>query len=323
MKLFSGCALFVACTTVNQVAVAQAPFPAKPIRLIAPSSAGGPVDVIARIVAQGWSEVLGEQIVVDNRAGAAGMIGAEMVAKAAPDGYTLLLGFSGPLVIVPQINTATPYDVMKDFAPISLAASAPYVLLVHPSVPAKSVKELVALAKAQPGQLNYASGSTGSSPHLAAELFKALAHVNIVRISYRGNALAYADVLRGEVPLIFPTAASVAPHLKSGRLRALAVTTKERSRLFPALPTVAESGVPGYESATLVGVFVPAGTPAAIVTRLSQEIAAVLKLPEVQERFLNTGVEPVGSSPEEFGALVKSEMSRLGPMIKAAGIRDE
>ena len=200
MTPFSRCVLFGVCASVSQLSVAQATFPTKPIRLIAPSSAGGPVDVIARIVAQGWSEVLGEQIVIDNRAGAAGMIGAELVARAAPDGYTLLLGFSGPLVIVPQINAATPYDVLKDFAPISLAASAPYVLLVHPGVPAKSVKELVALAKAQPGKLNFSSGGTGTGIHMAGELFKLAAGVQIVHVPLqrRGTGNDGADSGRSE-----------------------------------------------------------------------------------------------------------------------------
>jgi tripartite-type tricarboxylate transporter receptor subunit TctC len=309
-------AAFAACFALP--ASAQT-YPAKPVRVYT-AEAGGGLDFNARLIAPALAAALGRQVIVSNHG--AGSFAAEIVAKAPPDGHSVLM-YGSNVWLSPFLRDDVPWDPIRSFAPVGLTTRGPNLVVVHPALPVRSIKELVALAKAQPGQLNYASGSTGSSPHLAAELFKALARVNIVRISYRGNALAYADVLRGEVPLIFPTAASVAPHLKSGRLRALAVTTKERSRLFPILPTVAESGVPGYESATLVGAFVPAGTPAAIVTRLSQEIAAVLKLPEVQERFLNTGVEPVGSSPEEFGALVKAEMSRLGPMIKAAGIRDE
>lgn len=310
----SSCVLLLAAA----LAWGQA-FPNKPIRLYT-AEAGGGLDFGARVIATPLSAALGRQVVVSNHG--AGSFAAEIVAKAPPDGYSVL-AYGSNVWLSPFLRDDVPWDPIRSFSPVSLATRGPNLVVVHPALPVRSVKELVALAKARPGELNYASGSTGSSPHLAAELFKALARVDIVRISYRGNALAYADVLRGEVPVIFPTAASVASHLKSGKLRALAVTTKERSRLFPALPTVAESGVRGYEAATLVGVFVPAGTPAAIITRLSQEIAGVLKLPEVQERFFNIGVEPVGSSPEEFGAVVKSEMARLGKIIKDAGIRDQ
>jgi tripartite-type tricarboxylate transporter receptor subunit TctC len=294
-------------------------FPSRPLRLYTAEPGGG-LDVTARLIATPLAAALGKPVVVSNHG--AGTFAAEIVAKSPPDGYSLL-AYGSNVWLSPFLRDDVPWDPIKSFAPVTLATRGPNLVVVHPALPVRNVKDLIALAKARPGALNYASGSTGSSPHLAAELFKSLAHVKIVRISYRGNALAYADVLRGEVPLIFPTAASVAPHLKSGRLRALAVTTKERSRLFAGLPTVAESGVPDYEAATLIGVFVPAGTPPALVTRLNQEIAGVLKLPEVQERFLATGVEPVGSSPEDFGALVKSEMTRLGKVIREAGIRDE
>jgi tripartite-type tricarboxylate transporter receptor subunit TctC len=259
-------------------------------------------------------------VVVTNHG--AGTFAAEIVAKAPPDGYSVLL-YGSNVWLSPFLRDDVPWDPIKSFSPVTLATKGPNLLVVHPALPVRSVKELIALAKSRPGALNYASGSTGSSPHLAAELFKAHAHVDIVRISYRGNALAYADVLRGEVPLIFPTAASVAPHLKSGRLRALAVTTKERSRLFPGLPTVAEGGLPNYEAATLVGVFVPARTPAAVIARLNRELASVLSMPEIQARFTASGVETVGSTPEEFAETIKSEMARLGSVIKAAGIRDE
>ena len=313
--LASSCVLLLAAA----LTWAQA-FPSKPIRMYT-AEAGGGLDFTARVIATPLATALGRQIVVSNHG--AGSFAAEIVAKAPPDGYSVL-AYGSNVWLSPFLRDDVPWDPIRSFAPVSLVTRGPNLVVVHPALPVRNVKELVALAKARPGELNYASGSTGSSPHLAAELFKALARVNIVRISYRGNALAYADVLRGEVPVIFPTAASVAPHLQSNRLRALAVTTKERSRLLPALPTVAESGVvPDYEAATLIGVFVPAGTPPAIVTRLSQEIAGVLKQTEVQERFFRQGVEPVGSSPEEFGALVKSEMARLGKVIKAAGVRDE
>jgi tripartite-type tricarboxylate transporter receptor subunit TctC len=304
-------ALFIAAPTFAQS------FPSKPIRLYT-AEAGGGLDFTTRVVATPLSATLGRPVVVSNHGG--GSFAAEIVAKAPPDGYSVLV-YGSNVWLSPFLRDDVPWDPIKNFTPVTLITRGPNLLVVHPALPVRSVKELVALAKARPGELNYASGSTGSSPHLAAELFKSLAHVNIVRISYRGNALAYADVLRGEVPVIFPTPASVAPHLKSGKLRALAVTTKERSQLFPGLPAVAET-VPGYEAATLVGAFVPAGTPATIIARLNQEIAGVLNTTEVRGRFTAIGTEPAPSSPEEFGGLVKSEMARLGKVIKEAGIRD-
>ena len=305
-------AVFAAAPTFAQS------FPSKPIRLYT-AEAGGGLDFTTRVVATPLSAALGRPVVVSNHGG--GSFAGEIVAKAPPDGYSVLV-YGSNVWLSPFLRDDVPWDPVKSFTPVTLITRGPYLLVVHPALPVRSVKELIALAKARPGELNYASGSTGSSPHLAAELFKSLAHVNIVRISYRGNALAYADVLRGEVPVIFPTPASVAPHLKSGKLRALAVTTKERSRLFPGLPAIAET-VPGYEAATLVGAFVPTGTPATIIARLNQEIAGVLNTAEVRQRFTAIGTEPAPSSPEEFGALVKSEMARLGKVIREAGIRDQ
>jgi tripartite-type tricarboxylate transporter receptor subunit TctC len=302
---------------VSMPAAAQS-FPTKAIRLYT-AEAGGGLDFTARVIATPLSAALGRPVVVSNHG--AGSFAAEIVAKSPPDGYSVLV-YGSNVWLSPFLRDDVPWDPIRSFAPVTLITRGPNLVVVHPALPVRSVKELIALAKARPGELNYASGSTGSSPHLAAELFKSLAHVNIVRISYRGNALAYADVLRGEVPLIFPTPASVAPHLKSGKLRALAVTTKERSRLFPGLPAVAES-VPDYEAATLVGAFVPAGTPPAIIARVNEEIARVLSSAEVRERFTNIGTEPAPSSPDEFGALVRSEMARLGKVIKEAGIRDQ
>ena len=294
-------------------------YPVKPIRMLTAEPGGG-LDVAARIIAQGLTGSLGKQVIVENHG--AGAFAAEIVAKAPPDGYSLLL-YGSNVWIAPFLRDDVPWDPVKDFSPITLAVRSPNLVVVHPALPVKSVKELIALARARPGELNYASGSTGSSPHLAAELFKAMARVNIVRVPYRGNAFAYADLVRGQVQLVFPTAGSVAPYLKSGRLRALAVTTARRSELLPGLPTVAESGLPGYEAASIIGMFAPAATPAAIISRLNDEVVRVLKKPEVKDRFFNVGVEAVGSSPEEFAATVKSEMERLGKMLKDAGIRDE
>ena len=244
-------------------------FPIKPIRIVTLEPGGG-TDFSARIIAQGLSGNLGYPVIVDNRGGANGVIAAQIVAKASPDGYTLLLNGS-PVWLLPFLQDNVPYDPIKDFSPVGLVTSAPNVLVVHPSSAVNSVKELIALAKAKPGTLNYGSAATGGSPHLAAELFKALAGVNIVRIPYKGAGLALNDVIGGRVQMMFPTAATVAPYLKSEKLKVLAVTTGQPSALFPGLPTVATT-VPGYESASTVGVFAPAGTPAALVNRLNQEI---------------------------------------------------
>lgn len=294
-------------------------YPSKPVRLLT-AEAGGGLDFQARIVAQGLSAALGKQVLVDNRGG--GAYAAEIVAKSPPDGYNLLL-YGSNVWLAPLLRNDLPWDVFRDLAPVTLTTRGPNLVAVTPSLPVHSIRELIALAKARPGELNYASGSTGSSPHLSAELFKYMAGVKITRISYRGNAQAYADVIRGEVPLIFPTSTSAAPHLKSGKVRALAVTTAQRSALFPALPTVAESGVPGYEAASINGMFAPAGTPAAIVARINAEVARLFARPDVKEKFFNIGVETIANSPEEFGATVKAEVARMGKMIKAAGLRDE
>ncbi len=326
MKLVAQFLLLGACAGASQFAAGQIPstapqsYPNRPIRLIAPSSAGGPVDVIARIVAQGWSEVLGQQIVIDNRAGAAGMIGAEMVAKAAPDGYTLLLGFSGPLVIVPQINVSTPYDALKDFAPISLAASAPYVLLVHPGVAAKTVQELVALARAQPGKLNFASGGTGVGIHMAGELFNLAAGVKITHVPYKGAGPGMTALLGGEVDMMFNGLSPALPHIKTGKLRALAVGGAKRSPLVPDLPTVAESGYQ-FNTSGWYGPLAPRGTPLAIVTKLHGTLVKALNLPQVRGRLTDIAVEVNGSTPQEYATRLREEMAIWGKVIDAAGLK--
>jgi len=312
--------LFV-CACLSAVpAAAQTAFPNKPIRLIAPSSAGGPVDVIARILSPAWSEVLGQQIVIDNRAGAAGLIGAEMVAKALPDGYTLLLGFSGPLVIVPQINVATPYDSVRDFVPISLAASAPYVLLVHPAVAAKTVKELVALAKAQPGKLNFASGGTGVGIHMAGELFNLTAGVKITHVPYKGAGPGMTALLAGEVDMMFNGLSAALPQVKGGRLRALALGGDKRSPLMPELPTIAESGYQ-FNTSGWYGPLAPKGTPRAVVMKLHDTLLQTLKLPQVRDRLTDIAVEVVGSTPEEFADLIRRELATWGKVVESAGLR--
>ncbi len=293
-------------------------YPSKPIRIVA-SPVGGSGDFHARLIAQGISASLGQPVVVENRGGGGNILG-EIAAKAAPDGYTLLNNGSS-FWIGPLLQKA-PYDPVKDFAPVTSTTSSPNILVIHPSIPVKSVKELIAYAKARPGELNYASGVTGSEPHLLAELFKAMAGIDIVRIAYKGTGLAVSDLLGGQVQLLFGSAASVAPHLKTGRLTPLAVTSARPSSLYPNLPTVGAT-LPGYASASMQGIWAPAGTPRAIVNRLNQEIARFINSADVKEKLFNIGVEPDTSSPEEFAAVIKSETVRMAKIIKQLGIRPE
>jgi tripartite-type tricarboxylate transporter receptor subunit TctC len=320
VKRLLACSLGFLAMVVSHSAAAQN-YPVKPLRLIAPSGAGGPVDVICRIVSQGLTEVLGQQVVVENRVGAAGLIGTEAVAKAPPDGYTLLFGFSGPLAIVPHLNPNTPYDPLKDLVAVSQTAAAPYVLLVHPSVPASSVRQLVALAKARPGKLNFGSGGTGVGIHMAGELLKVAAGVNIVHVPYKGAAPAMTALMAGEVDLMFNGVSAALPHIKAGRVRALAVGGDRRSTLLPELPTIAESGL-RFNTTGWYGVLAPRGTPQAVVSRLQSELVRALAAPQVKEQFARQGVESVGSTPAEFAALLRAEYEQWGKVIKAAGIKD-
>lgn len=287
-------------------------YPNRSVRVIT-SGIGGGSDLVARLVAQGISGSLGQPVVVENRG--SGVV-ASSVAQAAADGYTLLAS-PGSLWLAPFLGKVT-YDPLRDFAPISLTNRTPTVLAVHPVLPARSVKELIALAKARPGALNYSSGGNGSTSHLAGELFKAMAGIDIVRIVYKTQVSA--DLLSGEVQLVFGSAGAVMPHAKSGRLRALAITSPQPSVLVPGLPTVAASGLPGFEIGTIFGFFAPAKTPEPVLTRLNQEIVRFIHTPDAKERLIKFGVEPVGSSPEELTAIMKSEMVRLGKVIKSAGI---
>ena len=293
-------------------------FPVKPIRIVA-SEVGGAGDIAARIIAQGISGPLGQPVIVDNRGG--GVVPASYVAKAQPDGYTILFHGSG-LWLLPFMRDNLPWDPLRDFAPITLAITSANLVVVHPAQPINSIKDLIAVAKARPGQLNDAGGQTGASSHLASELFKAMAGVDIVRVPYKGVGPALNALVAGEV-LSFTNPGAAAPHVKSGRLRALAVTSAQPSALIPGLPTVAASGLPGYEAVSIFGMFAPAKTPAAIINRLNLEIARHLKAPETRERFLSSGVETVGSSPEQLGTTIKAEMARMGKVIKDRGIRAE
>ena len=303
-------------TAIFAGSAASQDYPTRPIRMIAPAI-GGASDIVARLIGQGLSDRFGQQVVVDNR----GSIAPEIGAKAPPDGYTVL-AYGSPLWLTSFLRANVPWDSAKDFAPITLAASSPNVLVVHPSVAAKSVKELIALARAKPGEFNFSSGSSGAATHLTGELFKAMAGVNIVRVPYKGNGPALNALLGGEVQLMFANAGSVASHLKSGRLRALAVTTAQPSALAPGLPTMAASGLPGYQAEVPTGIFAPAKTPAALVNLLHREIVRVLNRADVKEKFFNIGVEVVGGTPEEFAAYIRSDMAKWGKVIKDAGIRE-
>ena len=294
-------------------------FPNRAIHIVT-SEPGGGNDFAARVIAQGLTAPLGQPVVVDNRGGASGAIAGETVAKGAPDGHLLLL-YGSNIWLLPFLRERVPYDPIKDLAPISLAVRAPNILVVHPSLPVKSTQELLALARTRPGALNYGAGAVGSSSQIATELFKATGRLDITQISYKGNGLALNALTAGEVQLAFATPGSVAAHIKSQRLRPLAVTSPQPSPLLPGLPTVASAGLPGFEAMSIVGLFAPAKTPEAVIARLHQEVVRVLARAEVKERFLSAGVETVGSTPGEFGATVKSEMARLGKVIRDAGIK--
>ncbi len=294
-------------------------YPNKPIRLVT-SAAGGSADFAARLIAQSLSGDLGQQVVVDNRGGSVST-SVSIVGKAPPDGYTLLF-YASSLWIAPLLQQVA-YDPIKDFSPIILAAISPYILVVHPAVPAATVKELIALAKSKPGELNYGSSGMGTANHLAAELFNVMAGVKLVHVPYKGAGPSLNALIGGQLQLMFPSAGSVTAHIKSGRLKALGVTSAEPSALAPGLPTVAASGVPGYESSLVMGFFAPAGTPAAIIHRLNQQTNTALSKADVRDKLFSAGVEAAGGSPRQLGESVKSEMARLGKVIKDAGIRIE
>jgi tripartite-type tricarboxylate transporter receptor subunit TctC len=296
-------------------------WPAKPVRLVVPFSAGAGVsDILARLISPHLSANLGQQLVIDNRPGAGGNLGADIVVKAAPDGYTVLQG-SSFLAVNAYLYAQTPFDALTDFVPVSSIAINPLLLVVHPSVSAKSVAELVALAKAKPGQLNYGSGGIGSTPFLATELFKAKAGVDITHVPYRGGAPALADLAAGQLSMMVENVPGTMPFVRSGKMRALAITSRKRSSLEPGLPTMIEAGVPDYEMIGWNGFFVPKGTPAEIVKRLQAALTAVLAKPEVKEQLTTIGAEGVGDSPQSFAAFFKNETARWGRLIKDLGIR--
>ncbi len=295
-------------------------YPAHPVRLVVPYPPGGPTDVQARIVAQRLSERLGQQMIVDNRGGAGGRLGSDLVAKASPDGYTLLMGASGPQAIGPHLLVKPPYDAIRDFTAITLVSYSPMMLVVHPSVKANSVSELIAFAKANPGKLTFGSYGPGTMAQLAGELFKTMAAIDIVHVPYKGSAPAMADLLGGQISMMFDTVITSLPHVKAGKLRALAVTGKKHSEAVPDLPTVAEAGLPGFEAVSWIGLMGPRGLPPEITKRLNSETVAILRDPQVRQRLITSGAEPAETTAAEFGALMQSELKKWGTVVKTAGL---
>jgi len=320
MKIRSRSALLFSLLVVSSTVVAQV-YPAKAIRLVVPTTPGGSVDTLARTIAPKLSERWSQQVVVDNRSGAGGTIAAEFTAKSQPDGYTLMLGTIASLAANLSLQKKLPYDPVRDFAPVTLVATQNLMLLIHPSVPAKSIKELVRFAKSQPGKLTFGSAGNGTGSHLSGELFKQLAGVDIVHVPYKGVAPGLVDLIAGQISINIPSILSALPHAQSGRARALAVTGSTRTRAAPQVPTMQEAGIEGYESMTWYGIVAPIGTPPEIVSRLSAEVAAILKQPDINERLSKEGADPVGSSPQDFGRFMQSEIEKWRKVIRAAGIQ--
>ena len=312
----------VALVFAAGLAVAQAPaYPVKSVRLLVPSSPGGGTDILARVLAQKMSETFGQQFVVENRPGAGQVIGIEAVARSAPDGYTLLMAASA-IVINEVLYAKPPYDTLRDFAPVTLGASLPNILVVHPALPVKSVRELIVLAKTRAGQLNYSSAGSGTSPHLSMELFRLMAGITLTHIPYKGSGPATVDLLAGQVQLSMPNVLTALPHIKGGKLRGLGVTSGKRATGLPDIPAIAET-LPGYEAIQWYGILAPAGTTRDIVGKLQAEIARILVLPEVRDRLAADGADAVGSRPDEFAAYIRAELAKWGKVVKTGGIKLE
>jgi tripartite-type tricarboxylate transporter receptor subunit TctC len=312
-------ALTIALVGAFGCAQAQS-WPAKPVRFIVPFTPGGGNDTIARLIGQKLTGVLGQQIIIDNRPGAGGTIGAEVAAHSPADGYTMFLAGVATHGINPNLRKKLPYDPVKDFEPVSLIAQAPLLVVVHPSLPVRNVRELIALAKSKPGQLTYASNGAGGSSHMAVELFQMTTGTKMLHIPYKGLSPALTELVSGQVQMMFSSAVAMLPQVKSGRLRVIAMTGAKRSPAIPDVPTVAESGVPGYETGSWYGVVMPAGTPKPIVSRLAKEIAAIAKSPEVNERLVDDAAIPVGNTPEEFGAFIRKELARWAKVVQQGHI---
>jgi tripartite-type tricarboxylate transporter receptor subunit TctC len=312
----------VALVFAAGLAVAQVPaYPVKSVRLLVPSSPGGGTDILARVLAQKMSETFGQQVVVENRPGAGQVIGIEAVARSAPDGYTLLMAASA-IVINEVLYAKPPYDTLRDFAPVTLGASLPNILVVHPALPVKSVRELIVLAKTRAGQLNYSSAGSGTSPHLSMELFRLMAGITLTHIPYKGSGPATVDLLAGQVQLSMPNVLTALPHIKGGKLRGLGVTSGKRATGLPDIPAIAET-LPGYEAIQWYGILAPAGTSRDIVGKLQAEIARILVLSEVKDRLAADGADAVGSRPDEFAAYIRAELAKWGKVVKTGGIKLE
>jgi tripartite-type tricarboxylate transporter receptor subunit TctC len=296
------------------------PYPSKPIRIVVPLAAGGPTDVLARGISQKLSENLGQGVVIDNRAGANTSVGTEIVARATPDGHTLLLTVNG-LTINPSLYAKLPYDPIKDFAPITLVATSPLVLVVHPSLAAKSVQELIALAKSKPGQLLYGSPGSGSLPHLAGEMFNTMGDVKLVHVPYKAVTNAFSDLMGNQIPLMFPGSPLAVPQVKAGRLRALGTTGAKRMEMAPDIPTIAEAGLPGYEASLWYGLLAPAGTPANVIGLLNAQIAKLVELADIRERWAALGAEPTYNKPDEFSAYLKNDLGKWAKVVRESGAK--
>ena len=322
MKAIAGFTGLLAASLLLASAAPAQNYPSRTIRLIAHSSPGGTSDILGRLMAQKLTEALGQQVVVENRAGASGIIGVEAAARSAPDGYTLLITQTS-IAINPSMFAKLPYNAIRDFAPITQLVAAPNLLMVHPSVPATSVKGFIALAKAQPDSLVNGSPGQGTSPHLSAELFKIMSGIKLDHVQFKGAGMAIVSLLSGEVSVMFTTPPTAMPYLKAGRLRPLGLTTTTRIEALPDVPTIAEAGVPGYESVQWFGMLVPAGTPRPVIERLHQEITRSLRAPDMKERLTSLGLNAVGSTPDAFGSYMKSETEKWAKVIKTMGIKPE
>jgi len=320
MRNTAKCMVALTLTALAAAASAQN-YPSKSIRFLVGFAPGGSTDIVARLNAQKMTDNVGQQVVVDNRAGAGGIIAAEILAKSPPDGYTILACTTGNFAIIPYLYKTVPYNADKDLLPVTQSGSLPYIIVVHPSLPVKNVKELIAFAKSHPGQINYASSGIGSASHLSPEMFKSMAGINIVHVPYKGTGQAIGDLLAGQVVMMFDQPVSTLPHVKAGKLRVLAITSGKRFPTLQEIPTVAESGIPGFEAVWWAGVCAPGGTSKDIVNRLQGEVAKVLKLPDVSERLMRDGIEPIGSTPEQFHAFIEREKIKWSKVVKDSGAR--
>jgi tripartite-type tricarboxylate transporter receptor subunit TctC len=316
-------ATLIALLCATPFCVSAQTYPAKPVRLVVGFPAGGPTDIVSRTMAPRMSEGLGQPILVDNRGGAGGVIATEQVSKAPPDGYTLLMGTIGGIAVAMSLIPNRGYDTLRDLAPITQAVTVTNLLVVHPTVPARNVKELLAIARSKPGRLNYASSGNGTVTHLAGELFKLMGKVDITHVPFKGGAPALTALVSGEVDLSYENSLVITPHVKAGKVRALAVTGTKRSQLMPELPTISESGLPGYNASGWYGLFAPAATPKNVIARLSQEAVRTLRLPDVVRTLSSQGAEPVGNTPEEFASFVKSEIGKWAHLVKSAKMKTD